>query len=104
MRLSLAAALGLAAQHVSAQNMLRFGCSQLVVERSDPIVQPGMGPSAHVHAIVGGNSFNFTMDPKQMDPAKESTCTSCTYSEDFSNYWTVNRPVSCRKRRKTDSA
>jgi hypothetical protein len=30
------------------------------------------------------------MDPKNMDPSKTSTCTSCTYSEDFSNYWTAS--------------
>jgi hypothetical protein len=30
------------------------------------------------------------MDPSKLDPAKASTCTSCTYSEDFSNYWTAN--------------
>jgi hypothetical protein len=26
----------------------------------------------------------------QHDPPSLSTCTSCTYSEDFSNYWTAN--------------
>jgi len=30
------------------------------------------------------------MAPAQYDPAKLSTCTSCTYSEDFSNYWTAS--------------
>lgn len=29
------------------------------------------------------------MDPSVIDPPKTSTCTSCTYSEDFSNYWTA---------------
>lgn len=29
------------------------------------------------------------MDPTS-DPAEKSTCTSCTYSEDFSNYWTAS--------------
>jgi len=80
----------LAASHVSAQGeSLRFGCSQLVIERSDPIVSPGMVPSPHTHQIVGGNSFNFSMDPADIDPPRDSTCTSCTYSEDFSNYWTA---------------
>jgi len=68
---------------------LRFGCSQLVIERSDPIVSPGLVPSPHTHQIVGGNAFNFSMDPADVDPAAASTCTSCTYSEDFSNYWTA---------------
>ncbi|KAF2199514.1 hypothetical protein GQ43DRAFT_450205 [Delitschia confertaspora ATCC 74209] len=70
--------------------MLRFGCSQLTVERLDPIVQPGTVGSAHVHQVVGGNSFNASMDPIDHDPVEMSTCTSCTYSEDFSNYWTAN--------------
>jgi hypothetical protein len=69
--------------------MMRFECSQLVIERLDPLVQPGTTPSTHLHQIVGGNSFNATMTPKEFDPSKESTCTSCTYSEDFSNYWTA---------------
>jgi len=30
------------------------------------------------------------MDPKTMDPSTASTCTTCTYSEDFSNYWTAS--------------
>jgi len=30
------------------------------------------------------------MDPANMDPAKASTCTTCTFSEDNSNYWTAN--------------
>ena len=68
--------------------LIRFQCSQLVVERLDPLVNPGMLPSTHVHQIVGGNSFNVTMDPKKDMPG-ESTCTTCSFSEDFSNYWTA---------------
>lgn len=30
------------------------------------------------------------MLPASLDPPTASTCTSCTYSEDFSNYWTAN--------------
>lgn len=58
---SLAVASALLVQEVLAQSMLRFGCSQLVIERSDPIVNPGMNPSAHTHQVVGGNSFNITV-------------------------------------------
>jgi len=58
---SFAVTSALLAQHVSAQGMLRFGCSQLVIERVDPIVEPGAGPSAHTHQVVGGNSFNLTV-------------------------------------------
>ncbi|KAH8589234.1 hypothetical protein B0O99DRAFT_655545 [Bisporella sp. PMI_857] len=69
--------------------MMRFGCSQLVVERLDPLVNPGLIGSPHTHQIVGGNSFNATMEPIAYDLPSESTCTSCTFSEDFSNYWTA---------------
>ncbi|KAJ9138321.1 Nucleoside diphosphate-linked moiety X motif 17 [Coniochaeta hoffmannii] len=70
--------------------MLRFQCSRLVIERLDPLVNPGVVGTPHNHQIVGGNSFNASMEPVVYDPAKESTCTSCTFSEDFSNYWTAN--------------
>jgi len=78
------------AQNVKVGNLLRFACSQLVIERTDPLVNPGMLPSTHTHQVVGGNSFNITMDPKVMDPSTTSTCTTCTYAEDFSNYWTAS--------------
>ncbi|KAF1978751.1 hypothetical protein BU23DRAFT_586647 [Bimuria novae-zelandiae CBS 107.79] len=74
------------ASHISA--LIRFQCSQLVVERLDPLVTPGQVPSPHVHQIVGGNSFNSTMEPSKDMPG-ESTCTTCQFSEDFSNYWTA---------------
>lgn len=70
--------------------MLRFECSQLVIQRTDPLVEPGRVQSSHNHQIVGGNSFNVTMEPVEYDPSVRSTCTSCTFSEDFSNYWTAN--------------
>ena len=78
-----------AAQFAQAA-MMRFQCSQLVVERLDPLVNPGMLQSTHLHQIVGGNSFNATMTPVEYDPSVESTCTTCTFSEDLSNYWTAN--------------
>ncbi|KAK5652839.1 hypothetical protein OQA88_9505 [Cercophora sp. LCS_1] len=82
----------LLAEHVSSQGtmpMMRFSCSQLVIDRLDPLVNPGAIPSPHLHQIVGGNSFNATMDPTTHDLVTKSTCTSCTFSEDFSNYWTA---------------
>jgi len=83
------AAAALFAQNAAAQfNMLRFACSQLTVDRVDPLVNPGMKYTPHLHQIVGGNSFNVTMDPAN-DPATLSTCTSCTFAQDKSNYWTA---------------
>ncbi|KAF2692152.1 hypothetical protein K458DRAFT_284768 [Lentithecium fluviatile CBS 122367] len=79
---------GLLALGAPATALIRFQCSQLVVERLDPLVTPGEVPSPHVHQIVGGNSFNATMDPSKDMPG-ESTCTTCQFSEDFSNYWTA---------------
>ncbi|CAN9363694.1 unnamed protein product [Alternaria alternata] len=80
-----ATALALAAP---ATALLRFPCAQLVIDRLDPLVTPGQAPSPHLHQILGGNSFNVTMDPEKDMPG-ESTCTSCQFSEDFSNYWTA---------------
>jgi len=84
-----ALAAALLAQGATAQQMIRFGCSQLVIERLDPLVNPGSIGSPHMHQIVGGNSFNASMYPENHDLVKDSTCTSCTFSEDFSNYWTA---------------
>jgi hypothetical protein len=84
----LATAHSATAQYATAA-MMRFSCSQLVVERMDPLVSPGLMQSGHLHQIVGGNSFNASMTPVEYDPSAQSTCTSCTFSEDFSNYWTA---------------
>ncbi|KFA51414.1 hypothetical protein S40293_03240 [Stachybotrys chartarum IBT 40293] len=81
--------LGLAFGALGVDAMLRFSCSQLVIDRVDPLVQPGRNPSGHVHQITGGNAFNLTM-PIEMDIPSTATCTTCTFSEDFSNYWTAN--------------
>ncbi|KAI1491718.1 hypothetical protein F5X96DRAFT_678189 [Biscogniauxia mediterranea] len=83
--------LPLAAAVASSVNAatLRFSCSQLIVERLDPLVNPGMNPSPHLHQVVGGNAFNATMDPSIHDLPTTATCTSCTPTEDFSNYWTA---------------
>jgi len=68
--------------------MLRFGCAQIVIDRLDPLVNPGQVPASHVHQIVGGNAFNATMTTA--DVAETASCTTCVFSEDFSNYWTAN--------------
>lgn len=78
------------ASAATAQSMLRFSCSQLTVDRIDPLVTPGQLPAPHLHQLVGGNSLNASMPPVEYDPSKLSTCTSCTFLDDFSNYWTAN--------------
>ncbi|KAJ3513199.1 hypothetical protein NMY22_g15113 [Coprinellus aureogranulatus] len=70
-----------------AQALIRFACSQLVVERIDPLVTPGV-VSPHLHQVIGGNAFNLTMDPKN-DISKIATCTTCQFKENKSNYWTA---------------
>jgi hypothetical protein len=45
-------------------------------------------PSPHLHQIVGGNAFAPRMD-QSLNAASEATCTTCTYTEDFSNSWTA---------------
>ncbi|KAI1660576.1 hypothetical protein F4813DRAFT_350352 [Daldinia decipiens] len=68
--------------------MLRFGCPNVVIDRLDPLVNPGAIPSSHVHQIVGGNGFNASMTTG--DVSTTADCTTCQFSEDFSNYWTAN--------------
>ena len=73
----------------SVEAALRFGCSTVSIQRIDPLVSPGAVPSGHLHQIVGGNAFNVTMKHEDGDIADRATCTTCTFSEDFSNYWTA---------------
>lgn len=80
----------LMARQFSQSSMMRFQCSQLVIDRIDPLVQPGILPSTHLHQIVGGNAFNASMPPSEFDPSLKATCTTCDFSEDLSNYWTAN--------------
>jgi len=79
--LSLSAALA-----VPAEAYLRFGCATLSVQRLDPVVEPGVIGTAHLHQIVGGNAFNASMSG---DIGEKATCTTCSFSEDLSNYWTA---------------
>jgi hypothetical protein len=89
MRLTILSAVALLSQNVVSQQMLRFACSQLVVDRVDPIVNPGLTYTPHLHQIVGGNSFVVDMPADSHDLVAQSSCTSCSYKEDFSNYWTA---------------
>ncbi|KAK5662135.1 hypothetical protein OQA88_8040 [Cercophora sp. LCS_1] len=66
-----------------------MSCSLLLRDRVDPLVEPGVIGTSHLHQIVGGNSFRANMTPITHDPATESACTTCTLPDDFSNYWTA---------------
>jgi len=59
-------------------------CSKpVVVERADPIVNPG-ALAGHVHTIMGGNGFDFSMTYEQ---ARSASCSTCKVTADLSNYW-----------------
>ncbi|TFK22636.1 hypothetical protein FA15DRAFT_657391 [Coprinopsis marcescibilis] len=79
--------LSIAALVASANGYIRFGCSQLVTERLDPLSTPGQA-APHVHQVVGGNAFNATL-PLSYDLGDMATCTSCRFEENRSNYWTA---------------
>ena len=68
----------LGAANAQVAHMMRFACSKLTVERLDPLVNPGVVGTPHVHQIVGGNSFRADMKPVEYDLPTQSTCTSCT--------------------------
>lgn len=55
----------------------------VVVERADPVVDPG-AVSGHLHTIMGGNGFDFSMDYRK---ARSATCSTCSVTQDLSNYW-----------------
>jgi len=68
----------------AADAFWRMQCpGRLIDARVDPIVNPGV-IAGHVHAISGGNGFNYTMDYAS---TQASTCSSCPIEEDLSNYW-----------------
>lgn len=48
---SAAPAQGLMARQFAQAAMMRFQCSQLVIDRIDPLVQPGIAPSTHLHQV-----------------------------------------------------
>jgi len=78
--------LGVLVSNVSCtagQGTFTVNCSPLTIQRSDPIVNPGV-PGAHVHSVVGGNAFQRVMGP--MDALKANS-TTCDKGIDLSNYW-----------------
>jgi len=59
-------------------------CAPLTIQRSDPIVFPGV-VGAHTHNVIGGNAFRRNMNGKY--DAYNATSTSCDKALDHSNYW-----------------
>ncbi|KAI1321552.1 hypothetical protein F5Y16DRAFT_405158 [Xylariaceae sp. FL0255] len=82
------AALAALVHTASGGTVLRFGCSSVTVERLDPLVNLGSNPSPHVYQVIGGNAFASSI--ASTDVSQIANCTSCTFSQDFSNYWTAN--------------
>jgi len=68
---------------VPGQRTFTTNCAPLTIQRSDPIVQPGV-VSQHVHSVIGGNAFQRNMGP--MDAVKANS-TTCNKALDHSNYW-----------------
>ena len=58
-------------------------CGVLAVQRSDPIISPGVA-SSHVHAISGGTAFARTMIGDNV--AVDAAATTCDKFTDHSNY------------------
>jgi len=58
-------------------------CAPLTIQRSDPILNPGIAGS-HVHSVTGGNAFQRLMGPMDALKANETTCDQ---GIDHSNYW-----------------
>jgi len=80
--LILGVVLGLVSLSYALVGQFTVNCAPLTIQRSDPIVSPGTA-SAHVHAIIGGNAFNRTMN----GPPVTATATTCNKGLDHSNYW-----------------
>ncbi|KAF8244032.1 WSC-domain-containing protein [Wilcoxina mikolae CBS 423.85] len=67
-----------------ADAFFRMPCAgPLLMERADPIVNPG-AVASHLHNIVGGNGFNYSMT---YEGTQASTCSTCKAKADKSNYW-----------------
>lgn len=64
---TLITALGLASP-INA--LLRFGCSQSSIQRLDPLVNPGMIPSTHLHQIIGGVCLPNSLELHREDSRK----------------------------------
>jgi hypothetical protein len=63
--------------------LFTVNCVSLTVQRSDPIISPGI-TSSHVHAVSGGTGFQRTMSATT---ALNGKATTCDKTLDRSDYW-----------------
>jgi hypothetical protein len=54
-----------------AMTMLRFGCAQVVIDRLDPLVNPGQMPSPHVHQVRHETAYLHQQLLKSLDCRRE---------------------------------
>jgi hypothetical protein len=55
-------------------NHLRFGCSQITIERLDPLVNPGQFPTPHMHQVSDLTSGDFELaDTERLSAVMRST-------------------------------
>ncbi|GAA5993426.1 hypothetical protein JCM10908_002183 [Rhodotorula pacifica] len=79
------ALLGALAASPTVSAFFRMPCDNpVVVERADPIINPG-AISGHTHTILGGSNFALN---STYDDMVASECTSCRAKADKSAYWT----------------
>lgn len=64
-------------------DVFTISCAPLTIQRSDPIIDPGVA-SSHAHIVAGGTAFQRTMAD---DTARNSNTTTCSIDIDKSNYW-----------------
>jgi hypothetical protein len=63
--------------------LFTINCASSTVQRSDPIVSPGIA-SSHVHTVSGGTGFQRTMSATTAQNGKATTCDKIL---DRSDYW-----------------
>lgn len=72
-------------QEPSIKAFFVMGCGKpITIDRLDPIISPGL-PSAHLHTVMGGSAFNFSLTYAQTQA--HHVRTTCAVSRDKSNYW-----------------
>ncbi|KAK3673012.1 hypothetical protein LTR78_007123 [Recurvomyces mirabilis] len=80
--LSITTLLSLSVIHAVASSVWTLNCAPLLQARLDPIKQPGVWPSSHVHAVVGSTAF-----AQHMIGVSSGKATTCDKATDHSNYW-----------------